>query len=172
MDTPNANRYRENQTRLDTASVENEFIALSTPSEVVGPGGLDCAVSASVIETGDCSVHSSPNCTAHSTAPDWNVHSNGAIDFMAEINPTRQTYSELRKVYDYLNAELFENKLPHCLITLQRRKGTYGYFAAERFGRDSGERTDEIALNPQLFAERTIEENLSTGLPPWEWRVC
>jgi SprT-like family len=46
---------------------------------------------------------------------------------------------------------------------MQRHKGAYGYFAAERFGsRDGKTVTDEIALNPAYFAERHIKQILST----------
>jgi predicted SprT family Zn-dependent metalloprotease len=109
----------------------------------------------------DCDVHSNESCSAHSNAGVCDAHFKDAL-FGSTAIPTLETAEQLQKAFDYLNSELFENKLPHCLITYQRRKSTYGYFAAERFGREDGERTDEIALNPQHFAERTIEENLST----------
>jgi len=49
-------------------------------------------------------------------------------------NPTEEAYTELQKAYDFFNHALFGNKLPPCLITLQRKARTYGYFAY--FGRD------------------------------------
>lgn len=77
--------------------------------------------------------------------------------------PTNETYAELQHAYEFFNARLFQNRLPNCLITLQREKRTYGYFSSGRFvGRKTGERTDEIALNPSYFGIRTIEESLST----------
>src|SRR4051794_6742346 len=46
---------------------------------------------------------------------------------------------------------------------MQRRSRTRGYFSGMRFGtRDGGEITDEIALNPACFRERTTEQILST----------
>ena len=75
---------------------------------------------------------------------------------------THETYGQFQTAYDNLNSELFENKLPRCLITLQRQRSSYGYFSAGRFGRKDGERTDEIALNPQHLAERPVEDSLST----------
>lgn len=81
----------------------------------------------------------------------------------AEINPTAHTYGDLNRVYDFFNARLFGGALPRCLITMQRHKGAYGYFAPERFGsRDGATITDEIALNPMHFAERSIKETIST----------
>jgi hypothetical protein len=78
-------------------------------------------------------------------------------------DPTEITYSGLSEAYDFFNAALFDGRLPHCLITLQRRAGSYGYFAHQRFGdREGAEITDEIALNPVPFKTCSTEEILST----------
>lgn len=67
--------------------------------------------------------------------------------------PTPQTYAELQLAFDYFNDELFEGKLPPCLLTLQREKRTHGYFSAQRFVHKDGKTyTDEIALNPSFFS--------------------
>jgi SprT-like family len=76
--------------------------------------------------------------------------------------PTRETYDPLQLAYETFNRALFDNTLPNCLITLQRRRRTYGYFCADRFGRSNGELTDEIALNPSHFRDRPVEEVLAT----------
>ena len=79
------------------------------------------------------------------------------------IDPTRSTYDGLTEAYDFFNARLFGGRLPRCLITMQRQKAAYGYFAGGRFGAvDGTEITDEIALNPSHFRSRTTEESLST----------
>lgn len=79
------------------------------------------------------------------------------------FDPTAQTYGGLNAAYDFFNAELFEGVLPPCLITMQRHRGAYGYFAPERFGaRDGSATSDEIALNPAYFAERNTKQILST----------
>lgn len=76
---------------------------------------------------------------------------------------TRKAYNGLAEAYDYFNKFLFENKLPSCLITVQRKKNCYGYFSRDRFTLGGGEvHTDEIALNPALFEGRSNEEILST----------
>jgi hypothetical protein len=68
-------------------------------------------------------------------------------------DPTKITYSGFIKAYDYFNERLFDNRLPRCLITMQRRSGANGYFANKRFGtRDATEITDEIALNPRTLS--------------------
>lgn len=78
------------------------------------------------------------------------------------MKPTVDTYNELQIAYDFFNEQLFGNELPHCLITLQREKSTYGYFSASRFVSKSGKTTDEIALNPAYFAICPPEEVLQT----------
>ena len=65
--------------------------------------------------------------------------------------PTAESYAELQQAYSHFNQCLFENKLPECLITLQRKKGVYGYFCKERFKNNKGNFVDEIALNPSAF---------------------
>lgn len=78
-------------------------------------------------------------------------------------NPTRE-YTSYEQAYDYFNTHLFAGRLPSCLITLQRRRHAYGYFSPKRFiSRNHGqERTDEIALNPDIFAECSDKDILST----------
>lgn len=79
-------------------------------------------------------------------------------------NPTSETYQSLQYAYDALNAELFNGELPRCLITMQRQKGMRGYFCGSRFANTSqaDDITDEIALNPMHFSDRTNEQIVST----------
>ncbi len=76
--------------------------------------------------------------------------------------PTRETYEQFQRAYETLNTGLFDGSLPNCLITLQRRTGTYGYFSRARFVREDGEISDEIALNPMHFEDRPVPEVLAT----------
>lgn len=78
------------------------------------------------------------------------------------MQPTNETYSELQTAYDHFNSELFGEKLPRCLITLQREKNTPGYFSAARFANKSGQVTDEIALNPSYFGVTPLIEIMQT----------
>jgi hypothetical protein len=70
------------------------------------------------------------------------------------MKPTDQTYGELQAAFDVFNSELFDNSLPCCIITLQRKARTTGYFSSERFvSTDDGKKfTHEIAMNPEYMA--------------------
>lgn len=76
--------------------------------------------------------------------------------------PTEQAYSELQRAYDFYNTRLFGSQLPPCLITMQRKNRTYGYFSGARWNHQDGAITDEIAMNPQHFQDRPTEDTLST----------
>src|SRR5437764_219921 len=76
---------------------------------------------------------------------------------------TRQTYNDLDDAYIWFNAALFGDELPDCLITYQRKSKAYGYFSQDRFvSRDGTTPSDEVALNPEHFRERTTGDILST----------
>lgn len=83
-----------------------------------------------------------------------------AVDL--QLKPTRETYDRLQQAYEHFNKALFDNALPNALITLQRRKGSFGYFAGDKFSNADGRPADEIALNPLAFAERPVSEILAT----------
>lgn len=79
------------------------------------------------------------------------------------LNPTGQAYAELQAAFDHYNNALFDGQLPHCLITMQREKRTYGYFSSRRFvHRQNKSMTDEIALNPSYFGVVPVLEILQT----------
>lgn len=80
------------------------------------------------------------------------------------MNPTQQTYQTLNLAYEFFNKELFDGKLPSCLITMQRKAKSFGYFSPERFiTRKKGDSYfHEIALNPGTFNGRKDEDIIST----------
>ena len=81
----------------------------------------------------------------------------------APLDPTTQAYAELQAAFEHYNRMLFDGKLPHCLITMQREKRTYGYFSRRRFVHTVDQRsTDEIAINPSYFAVVPLLEILQT----------
>lgn len=78
-------------------------------------------------------------------------------------SPTTTNYNALTEAFAHFNQSLFNAELPHCLITLQRKGKAYGFFAGERFAASDGSSlTDEIAMNPSHFKNRTPEQVLST----------
>jgi len=82
---------------------------------------------------------------------------------MNAVKPSDAQYTALTTAYSFFNQRLFNGQLPDALITLQRKAGSYGYFAGSRFGDvDQEVLTDEIALNPAHFRNRTVPEILST----------
>lgn len=73
--------------------------------------------------------------------------------------PTATTYSAFQVAFDHFNSELFGKSLSSCLITLQRKAGSYGFFCSKRFAEMQGDKyTDEIALNPRHFREMSVED--------------
>jgi predicted SprT family Zn-dependent metalloprotease len=76
---------------------------------------------------------------------------------------TTQEYKKLDAAFEFFNMRLFKGELPPCLITLNRKRNARGYFSAGRFtSRVSQSKTDEIALNPETFSDRTDKDILST----------
>jgi hypothetical protein len=79
--------------------------------------------------------------------------------------PTIRASSYLDRAHQFFNRELFGGSLPNALITFQRHARAYGYFSGARFYEahgDDSKHTDEIAMNPLHFAERTVDKTLST----------
>jgi hypothetical protein len=80
-----------------------------------------------------------------------------------EENPSISTYKALIGAYQFFNKSLFNNLLPNCMITLQRKNGSYGYFGGDRFINEKSEiLTSEISLNPKTCATRSFSETMST----------
>ncbi len=82
---------------------------------------------------------------------------------MFDPTPNEVLYDNCSYAYNFFNEKLFDNALPACLITLQRKNGAYGYFSGSRFhNRDGDWVVDEIALNPTHFRDRPIKDVLAT----------
>jgi predicted SprT family Zn-dependent metalloprotease len=78
-------------------------------------------------------------------------------------NPTIEITETLQHAFEHYNRELFNDSLPSCMITLNRKKSARGYFAKERFvDRIDGDKYHEIALNPDSFEDRDDKSILST----------
>lgn len=80
------------------------------------------------------------------------------------MQTTTSEYSAFDQAYDFFNEALFAGQLPRCLITLQRKSHARGYYSPRRFisRTADGETIDEIALNPDTFADQSDSQILST----------
>lgn len=78
--------------------------------------------------------------------------------------PTEKQYISLQQAFDYYNYHLFEDKLPHVLITFQRSKRAAGYYWSQVFEsrQDNTSKVSEIALNIGIFKSRDDKTILST----------
>ena len=79
-----------------------------------------------------------------------------------QMTTTSTEYKGLETAYDFLNRELLGGQLSPCLITLQRKARSSGYYSPKAFSnRNTDGTTDEISLNPAHFDGRSDEEILS-----------
>jgi predicted SprT family Zn-dependent metalloprotease len=82
-----------------------------------------------------------------------------------ESTPTLETAQFLQNAYDFFNRKLFESKLPHCMLVLQRQSAnSYGYFSPDRWTQAKGLHVHEISLNPIHFAQSSLLDVYSTIL--------
>ena len=77
----------------------------------------------------------------------------------------KELHTQLQEAYQFFNQHLFNNRLPPCVITVQRDKdNSHGYFSPARFGQQNNndQFTDEIAINPIYFINAKLHNVLST----------
>ncbi len=85
------------------------------------------------------------------------------VSYETPATTTMGEYGSFQTAFDHFNATLWGGKLPQVYITLQRKKGTLGYFSPQKFaGRGFQGKAHELALNPDHFGKRTDREILST----------
>lgn len=77
-------------------------------------------------------------------------------------NPTAETYEAIHYAYTYFNRTLFKDKLPTCVITFQRQKRIMGYVSFKRWVNSSRQYVDELAINPEYFANYPLIEICQT----------
>lgn len=79
--------------------------------------------------------------------------------------PSLAIYGQMQRAFTYLNAALFDNKLPDVVLTLRRHPNTRGYYITEKYRSKADEfadELDEIALNPDLLLTCSDTDSLST----------
>lgn len=64
-----------------------------------------------------------------------------------------EIYDDLILAFNFLNARLFDNKLPECIITLQRSDRIKGSYSSSRYVSSvlNGKNKNEISINPNYF---------------------
>ncbi len=80
----------------------------------------------------------------------------------ATATPSDATYPPFQRAFDVFNRELFDGRLPHVLLTLQRKANTCGYLSPNRFANREGAMAHELAMNPEWFAVTPLVEILQT----------
>lgn len=66
--------------------------------------------------------------------------------------PGLAAIQKLEDAFAFFNGKLFDGKLPIAVLTVQRKRGANGYFWHDQMrGRETEERWDEIAMNPDTF---------------------
>lgn len=89
-------------------------------------------------------------------------------------SPTVEFYEGLQRAFDHFNRDLFEGRLPPCLITLRSSSRYYGYHHKDRFINQEGRMIDELGLHPGFFTIRPVEDVLSTLVHEMvhHWQDC
>ena len=77
-------------------------------------------------------------------------------------SPTDSLYRYLEEAFSFFNRTLFDNKLPVCLLTVQREKSVFGFFSPNRWTDLEGNTVHELALNPSYFARHNLMEVFQT----------
>ncbi|WP_227870859.1 SprT-like domain-containing protein [Orrella marina] len=108
------------------------------------------------------------------TAPDNSGEPNVHVSDPPACMPTVAFYAQLQRAFDHFNRDLFEGRLPPCLITLRSSSRHYGYHHKERFVNRQGQMIDELGLHPGFFTLRPVEEVLSTLVHEMvhHWQDC
>jgi predicted SprT family Zn-dependent metalloprotease len=77
-------------------------------------------------------------------------------------DPTLALYGALQYIFDYFNKNLFEERLPKCIITFHRQRRVMGYASHKRWKNATGTKVDEIAINPEYFDDYPLIEIFQT----------
>ncbi len=81
---------------------------------------------------------------------------------MNNLDISDETYKLFEEAYKFFNNRLFDDSLPKCLITFQRQNKLMGYVSFNRWKNDCNMSIDELAINPEYFANFPLIEILRT----------
>lgn len=79
-----------------------------------------------------------------------------------EETPTIKFYGLFQYLYDNYNEFLFNKELKDCLIVITRKKNVMGHYSHERWMYSDDSKTDELALNPNMFLKYPLLEICQT----------
>lgn len=78
------------------------------------------------------------------------------------MTPTIELYNSMQIAFDHFNQTLFNNELPHVIITMQRKQNICGYFAANKWVSKTDGTAHEIAINPEIIGQTALLEYFQT----------
>lgn len=70
---------------------------------------------------------------------------------------TVSQFQTLSDLFDFYNAEIFNNQLPDCLVNLSRHNGSHGFYAAGRWKSLEKEIVHEISINPDTMYRPDVQ---------------
>lgn len=79
-----------------------------------------------------------------------------------EKTPTLDSYEAILQAYDFFNQALFSGQLPKVIITYHRQRRVMGYASIARWVNSKREFVDELAVNPEYFAQYPLVEICQT----------
>lgn len=69
-----------------------------------------------------------------------------------QSNITKHQFGTLADLFTYYNTQLFDGKLPNCIVNMSRHRGANGFFQAENWKESATDLVKhEISLNPDLM---------------------
>lgn len=75
--------------------------------------------------------------------------------------PTDELWESYQVLFNWFNAQLFDNLLQPCVLNFSTKATVYGFFAANRWQKEEGITAHEISLNPDLL-NHSIDDISST----------
>lgn len=84
------------------------------------------------------------------------------VTFSMNDTPTEIFYGLFQYLFDEYNQLLFDGSLTDCLIVITRKKNVMGHYSHKRWLDEDENKTDELALNPNMFHRYELTEICQT----------